>query len=238
LEKVSLVVPTFNAVATLDRCLRSVAAQDGITCELIVADGGSTDGTLEILAKRRGEIARLLPGPDGGIYDAMNKGAALATGAWLHFLGADDTLHGPRALAALLENGAMDADLLYGDVWWNDRRYAGAFDARRLACRNVCHQAILLRRTTFQRFGGFSPGYPLLADYELNLRLFGDPAVRKRWVDTIVADYGAGGRSARGDWAFELRKPRLVRQHLGVSYLEYALLQAGHQWRKLWGAAA
>ena len=239
MDKVSIIVPTFNVARTLEQCLRSVAAQSYRALELIVMDGGSTDGTLDILRRHEHALAHWRSEPDRGIYDAMNKGAAAASGDWLYFLGGDDELYDPEVLRDVFGRGAPDSDMIYGDVWWSGRRYAGRFDIYTLSRRNICHQAIFLRRAVFERLGGFSLDYPLLADYELNIRVFGDPSARTCYVDRIIARFGDQGSSTRGDPRFEADKQELLRRHLGVPNLKYHLLGLRYRllkkrsWRRL-----
>src|ERR1700757_2325371 len=98
----SIIVPTLNAATTLRACLDSVARQTCGDFELVLVDGGSTDGTSDIANSFAPSLgARLVIdcGTDQGVYDAMNRGVGLATGAWLLFLGADDTLYESDTLA-------------------------------------------------------------------------------------------------------------------------------------------
>src|SRR5690348_134930 len=91
-EKVSIIIPTYNPGKILVKALESVITQDYSNTELIVMDGGSTDGTVSLLQQYNIHIAYWKSEPDSGIYDAMNIGIAKATGTWLLFLGADDEL--------------------------------------------------------------------------------------------------------------------------------------------------
>jgi hypothetical protein len=91
---VSVIVVTKNPGSRLSAALESVWAQRHVTLELIVIDGASTDGTREFLERHRDRIAVLVSEPDAGVYDAMNKGIARATGDWIYFLGGDDRLAG------------------------------------------------------------------------------------------------------------------------------------------------
>ena len=95
----SVIIACKNPGARLHTALASVWNQRDASAELIVIDGGSADGTREWLEAQRAQIATLIAEPDGGVYDAMNKGVAAARGEWVLFLGADDRLASDRVLA-------------------------------------------------------------------------------------------------------------------------------------------
>src|SRR4051812_10747997 len=96
--QITVITAVKNRARTLGDCLRSVQAQTWKGVEHIVIDGGSTDGTLGVLASDRSRIARLISEPDGGVYDALNKGIRLATGDVVGFLHADDEYASERSL--------------------------------------------------------------------------------------------------------------------------------------------
>lgn len=215
----SIIVPTFNVAPTLRCCLDSITTQTCSDYELVLIDGGSTDGTLDV-ARSYGSILghRLLihSGPDKGPYDAMNRGVSIATGAWVLFLGADDTLHATdtltRVAAFIAEN--EPSDLVYGDVIMRSKssRYAGAFDVDRLLFeQNICHQAIFYRRELFAGIGPYNLRYRLWADWDFNIRCFSNPAVVTRYMDIVIANYNdISGLSMKEDQEFKKRLPRFV----------------------------
>jgi glycosyltransferase involved in cell wall biosynthesis len=114
---ISIVTSTLDAAAGLAHTLRSVAQQRGASFEWIVVDGGSSDGTVELLRRHEHLVARWISEPDSGIYDAWNKACALARGQWLLFIGAGDEFAAPDALSSLSAHlaGAHPAhDIVYG----------------------------------------------------------------------------------------------------------------------------
>lgn len=143
----SIIIPTLNVAAVLPACLDSIARQTCGDFELVLVDGGSTDETLDIaniFAPNLGERLIIHRDTDQGVYDAMNRGVDLATGTWLLFLGADDSLYEADTLArvAAFIGEHEPSDLVYGDVIMRSTnfRWGGAFDLDRLLFkRNICH---------------------------------------------------------------------------------------------------
>lgn len=216
----SIIIPTFNVAATLHACLDNIVNQTHGEVEVVLVDGGSTDATLDIAHSYSARLAgRLIihSGPDKGAYDAMNHGVEMASGAWLLFLGADDTLHDTDTLAQVATFiGEHDpSDLVYGDVIMrsNSSHYAGAFDLDRLLFeRNICHQAIFYRRELFTGIGPYNLRYPLWADWDFNIRCFSNPALITRHMNLVIAHYNdMSGLSKQEDTELKKRLPVFIK---------------------------
>lgn len=113
---VSVVTVVFNGKDFIERTLNNVLAQDYPNIEYIVIDGGSTDGTLEILSRYQSRLAYFCSEPDRGIYDAMNKGIAVATGAWINFMNAGDEFWAVDTVSKSAAQMLGVASILFGDV--------------------------------------------------------------------------------------------------------------------------
>ncbi|HET7535425.1 MAG TPA: glycosyltransferase family 2 protein [Candidatus Didemnitutus sp.] len=199
---ISIVVVCRNPGPQLRDALASVWAQRGVECELVVVDGGSTDGTVEWLGGTRSQMAACLTEPDVGVYDAMNKGVLLARGQWVLFLGADDRLAQDDVLArAAATLAGTKAGVLVGEAAYDDGRvyrFAGVNNAVR---RNfVHHQAAFYRRTLFADHQGFDRDLRVMGDYDFNLRLV-QRGVAFTGLAFRVAVCGSGGLSDAGAWA-------------------------------------
>jgi glycosyltransferase involved in cell wall biosynthesis len=212
----SIIVPTLNVAATVHDCLDSVVRQTHNDFELVLVDGGSTDGTLDIansFAPNLGARLVIHSGTDQGAYDAMNRGVGIAAGAWLFFLGGDDTLYEADTLArvAAFIDEHEPSDLVYGDVILrsSSSRYAGAFDLDRLLFeQNICHQSIFYRRELFDNIGPYNLRYRLWADWDFNIRCFSNPALVTRYMDIVVARYNdMSGLSSKLDEEMLKRLP-------------------------------
>jgi glycosyltransferase involved in cell wall biosynthesis len=205
---------TWRAAAHLQGALESIAAQAPRDCEVLIWDGGSDDGTQALITEHEHLVSRWWSAPDDGIYDAMERLIDRAQGRHIYFLGADDRLEAGFATAAgqLSDSNAV----YYGDVALTSdgSRYDGPFDSAKLCLRNICHQAVFAP-TALLRSERFDRRYRLLADHELNLRLWGK-GIPFHWVDAVVARFNDGGASGGGEAAFERDRFALIRRHLGL----------------------
>jgi glycosyltransferase involved in cell wall biosynthesis len=228
---VSVIVATLNSAGTLPACIDSVSAQEGVSVELLVVDGGSTDGTAQILEANDASIAHWVSEPDRGVYHAWNKALGRATGRWVCFLGADDRLAGSGTLKTLVDLGERTgADLVCSRVRYRASEKAGSSvvgqpwdwsKMTRFMC--VAHPGLLHRRSLFDRFGQFSEVYRIAGDYEYLLRL-GD-GVTAAFAEEVTVEVGGAGLSS--DATGTLREVRLIQSlapeigslKAGVNYL-------------------
>jgi len=200
--KVSIVTPSFNSAATSEETIRSVLDQQGAQVEYIVVDGGSTDGTADIIRRHGPRLAWWVSETDRGQVDALNKGCARSTGEVLGFLNADDVLM-PGALgkvtaafvadpASNIVSGALEwidaagspLGMHRGDistledildifrVWWGGRQWV--------------QPEVFFRRTLKERVGAFDERYHLAFDYDFWVRCFRTGARVTRLADTLV----------------------------------------------------
>lgn len=201
LPLVSIIIPTFNSEEKLQRCINSIKCQTYSEVEVLVVDGRSTDATLEILevCKKDFKNLKYISESDQGIYDAMNKGAMMATGEWLYFLGSDDYLYSSSVIEEIFSNKELiNNDVLYGDVWNENinAKYDGEFSYEKLTRKFICHQSIFIKRKVFLQFGPYNIRYSVSADMAFTLKTFGNPNVRWKYVNNLIAYYSSGGYSA------------------------------------------
>jgi glycosyltransferase involved in cell wall biosynthesis len=213
LPRITVCIVVFNGRQHISDALASVANQSYSDLELIVIDGGSTDGTLEVLNEYAGKITKLVSEQDSGVYDAMNKACAMAHGDWLVFLGCDDALSG--SLETIARRLTNNSTVYYGNVTIRStgRTYGGRFSRYRLMQSNICHQAIFYPKAIYKT-NSYTLKYRLLADYEYNLRLIGY-GVKFEYMNIDVAIFNAAGASGAGDPDFELDKLSIIRQNFG-----------------------
>lgn len=179
LPRISIIVATYNAEQVLDRCLQSIAAQSCRDWELIVIDGGSTDGTVAIIQSHAEHIAYWHSRPDAGIYDAWNQALPHARGDYICFLGADDALHSPdtiKDISAAVGDARYDLITCRGQIRNASgliKRVIGASwqDSKLPRHFAVCHPGLLHHRSIFERHGVFDYRYKIAADLDFLLRL-------------------------------------------------------------------
>lgn len=179
---ISVIIAVYNGKATLQQCLDSVTQQTYKNMELIVIDGGSSDGTVDVLNARSQQIAYWISEPDRGIYNAWNKALGQAKGDWICFLGADDYLWDAYVLermVAQLVQLPPDIRVAYGQIMLlnNDgvKLYPvgqpwGEVKERFKQVMCIPHPAVLHRRSLFVQRGNFDESFRIAGDYELLLR--------------------------------------------------------------------
>lgn len=224
----SIIVPLFNMAVPLRVCLTSIVRQTYSNYQVVVVDGGSTDGSMDVAAEFTAELSERLvlhSGPDEGVYDAMNRGVGIASGEWVLFLGADDALYADQTLAeiAAFLDTHSPSDLVYGDVLARSSgaRHAGTFDLDRLLFEmNICHQAIVYRRELFSTIGPYNLKYRTWADWDFNIRCFSNPALNIRYMNIIVAQWdnmsGMSSPRAGIDREFQKRLPKYFMTSAGI----------------------
>ncbi|NKE66625.1 glycosyltransferase [Ramlibacter sp. RBP-2] len=224
--KVSVVIATYNSAATLRDALESVVRQS-VPVELVVIDGNSQDGTLDILQRYRAHVAWLVSEPDRGVYDALNKGVALASGEYVYVLGSDDVLAHENALAELLAAGAHD--VIYGDVSvrLESGRVVPASTAPLASFKYhmpFSHQGAIVRRALALRHPF---GTSLASDYRHLFQLYLGGA-RFAKVDARIAVFALGGLSDRNAVRSTVDRLRInfeLRGWRGLDVLPYYALQ-------------
>jgi len=202
----SIITVTKNAAATLERSILSVAKQRHRPLDYIIVDGASSDATPAIVAEYGNVVTRFVSEPDQGIYDAMNKGLALARGDFVFFLGADDRLIDGEVLADVAASlDRAPCDFLYGgiEVRFVDGRAvpfmppppeeALAF----MICGCLPHQASFASRRAFEIAGKFDPRYRIAGDYDWFLRVLTADGLVTRRTERTIASYQMGGLSNR-----------------------------------------
>jgi glycosyltransferase involved in cell wall biosynthesis len=234
--RISLITVCWNAERTIADTLRSIDTQTYRDFEHIIIDGGSSDSTLAIIASAPAENRRVVSEPDGGIYEAMNKGIGLASGDIIGFLNADDTFESSGSLetvAAALEDEAYNGcygDLIYVSNQHPDRtvRYwkscpfkPGSFG------RGWCppHPTFYVRRHIYDRFGTFDLRYRLAADVELMMRFLEVARIKTVYIPRVLVRMRLGGATNKNVQNISRQNKEVLRaladHGLGVSILMF-----------------
>lgn len=201
---VSVVTVVKNAAHTIAECMESVREQT-FPAEHVIVDGGSTDGTLDVIRRNLGTSATLVSEPDRGIYDAMNKGLNLASGDVAGILNADDVYAGPTVIEEVARVFAAGADSCYGDLLVVDRRnpvrvirrwLSGDYDRKRFYWGWMPpHPTFFARRSLYRKLGAFRLDLRTAADYELMLRFLLKHGVPTVYIPRVLVRMRSGGLS-------------------------------------------
>ena len=241
--KISIITITYNSAKTLPRALESVRSQTYGDIEHIIIDGASTDGTKELIINYQLSIinsqspkVRWVSEPDGGIYDALNKGIRMATGDVIGFLHSDDVLYSPDSIgqiAAAFES--TKADVVYGDLQYCNgdkvtRRWrSNAFKPSSLKFGWMPpHPTLYVRRKVYEQVGEYDSWFRISADYDMILRIF-TAGYKTHYIPQVLVSMETGGASNR-DAKARLSKTQedyfvLKKNHVGAGLLTVACKQ-------------
>ena len=240
---VSIITPVFNAKNEIERNIDEVQRQTYANKEHIIIDGGSTDGTPEVLKRKNDEVDYWISETDTGIYDAMNKGIDAAHGEWIYFLGVDDCFYQQDTLESIIQKTkiADDVDLIIGNIVYpGGKIFISRFDKTIYFKNTIHHQGAFYRRRVFKNFhygrtvsSGLKKDFIISGDYQLNLHLFARMAKHIN-VDEIIARCGRGV-SMKG--RFVGYREEIIIRHLYMNFFKaiffdlITLLRYG--WKKI-----
>jgi len=197
--RITVVTVVFNGSETLERTILSVIGQTYKNIQYIIIDGGSTDSTLDIIRKYEHAIDRWVSEPDGGIYDAMNKGVRYASGNWINFMNGGDEFAGPGVLSGLADRLVDSLDLIYGDVEVQNKDLCVTVKPssrnNHIPIRGMlaCHQSIVFRTEWFRRYP-YNLDYDLAADFDSLCHILGNGGKAEK-VPPVIARVNTKGVS-------------------------------------------
>lgn len=205
--KISIITVCFNEEDTVEKTLLSIINQSYQNIEMVVIDGGSTDGTVDIIKKHQDKIAYFVSEPDSGLYNAMNKGIDAATGDFLYFLNANDTLFDKSTIEKIATciDKNPDARFIFGDVryikpngdfFMDMIEYDNQEKNLLFIKQNICHQAVFYDKTLFEEFGKYSEKLKIHSDTKFNIECLSVHKVKTVYVPMIIANFVWGGASS------------------------------------------
>jgi glycosyltransferase involved in cell wall biosynthesis len=243
---ISIITVSLNSAATIEATLLSVSGQTHRDIEHIIVDGGSTDGTLEIVNRHRSNFSHVISEPDHGLYDAMNKGIGLASGDVIGLINSDDLYADNRVLQRVSDffSANPDIDACYGDLcyvkydeptkivrYWRSNPYQSGLFRKGWV---PPHPTLYVRREIFQRCGAFDLSYRIAADFEFMLRLFVTHQIKTAYLPHIMIMMRLGGttnRSYKNIVLQNLEIRRALRSHKVPSSLTGFIAHKG--WSRL-----
>lgn len=206
--KVSIITITYNSGKSIADAINSVISQTYPNIEYIVVDGKSKDNTVEVVRSFGDKITKFVSEPDKGIYDALNKGIAMATGDVIGFMHSDDLFANEHIIRHVVDKfTANDTDSLYGDlqyVYKDDTnkvlRYwkSGNFSLRQLKLGWMPpHPTLYIKRWVYEKYGGFNINMGIAADYDTMLRFLGKHKISTQYLPEVMVKMRVGGASNR-----------------------------------------
>lgn len=211
--KISIITICFNSAETLEKTILSVAEQSYKNMEYIIIDGNSKDDTLAIIKKHEDKISKWISEPDKGLYDAMNKGIAMATGDLIGILNSDDTFYSTTVIEEIAnfhKQNDIEASVgniiqhnedgkivrLYSSKYWNPKKLKIGFMPP--------HPSIFLKTTLFSTYGSYDLGFKIGADYELIIRFFLKNNISWKYSGITTTAMLVGGLSSSGSASYKL----------------------------------
>ena len=206
--KITVITAVYNNKRTILEALESVLSQSYKNVEHIVIDGGSTDGTVEAIRSFGNKIEKFVSEPDGGIYDALNKGIALATGDVVGFLNSDDVYAHDRVLEKIVRAFQHEnADSVYGDLNYVKRddisKVVRHWKSHEFSLKKLRrgwmppHPTFYVKREIYEKYGGFDTSFKIAADYDSILRFLGLQQISTTYVPEVLVQMRLGGVSNR-----------------------------------------
>ncbi len=197
---ISILTVVYNCVDTLEQTIKSVLSQTYFNIDYIIIDGGSTDGTIDIIKRYAAQIKYWVSEKDQGIFDAMNKGIKLVNdqNSYILFLNADDYLYSQTSIEKIVSN-INNEDFLYGKILSTGASASIVLGKEltyyELPLSMIQHQASFAKKKLFTELGGFNTSYKIAADFEFGVRVM-EGEFKHKFINEIVAVMRMGGASS------------------------------------------
>ena len=229
--KISIITVVYNSVQLIERTIKSIIHQSYSNLEYIIIDGGSYDGTVDVIKKYERNIQKWISEPDKGIYDAMNKGIHLANGDYILFINSGDELYNNEVLSKIFINN-LNADVIYGDTSITDihgnligkRRLR---PPKRLSYKSfkkgmlVSHQSFIVKKTIAPNY---NLDYKYSADYDWCIRILKN-AKNVQNSNITISKFLQGGKTSETIYSGLFERFTIMLKHYGISNaLTYTIL--------------
>lgn len=224
--KLTVITICYNNKQVEDTC-KSVVNQSFQDFEWIVVDGGSTDGTLDILNQYKDRINVFISEKDSGVYNAMNKGIAASNGEYLQFLNGGDYFNNENVLKNII--GELDGtDLVYGDLKiLSDepfiKKYPDKLPQNYFIYESLPHPATFIKKDLFDKFGKYKEDYKIVSDWEKWIIFIKENNCSYKHISEIIADYGLDGISAVLDDTHKRERAEVIKKYYDVDINQDAI---------------
>lgn len=225
MPKITIIMAVYNRVDKIEQSISSIVNQTYENLECIIIDGGSTDGTVDIIKKYDDKIAYWCSEPDAGIYDAWNKGIVHAMGEYINFIGSDDALYDDSSITNIVTQLNENVDVLAGNIVLVYEKNGFEILMNNDKIKNqsnynggcILTQGTLIKRTIFDKYR-FDTSYKIAADYKFFLQYYYDESVRIKFIDDVIQYFSDGGVSSI-EFDFVKQEDNKIYKELGLEKL-------------------
>lgn len=197
-SKVSIITVCYNAESVIENTIKSIISQIDIDFQFVIIDGGSTDGTSELISKYKSQIDYYISEPDNGIYDAMNKGIIHSIGEWIIFMNAGDFFYDSKTLSEIFQNNVDDKVVLFGHTSFmiNGKLKVKSIPNLKFFWKGmpICHQSVLVKRDELV-LHYFDLNYTYSSDYDLLYKIYNKYPNRFHYTNSILSVISTNGFS-------------------------------------------
>lgn len=231
LPKLTIITPVYNSEKYLKEYFENILLINYQNLEIIIVDGRSKDDSLKIINSYKNQLnLKVISEDDHGIYDAMNKGIKISMGDYIYFMGADDFLYNNDIFKKLLSDKTiLEYDFIYGNFCFkfSKKIRGGMRNQEDILLHNICHQAIIYKKTIFNKIGFYNLKYKICADYDLNIRCFYSNQIKIKYINEVIGTFDSTGTSSNGcDKEFIKFHKQIIIQKLGYFYyIKYNIYQ-------------
>lgn len=221
--KITIITAVYNRVDKIEQCISSVVNQTYDNLEYIVIDGGSTDGTADVIKKYNDKITYWCSEPDNGVYDAWNKGIARATGDYINFIGSDDAMYNDKVIERIAPYLKDNIEVLAGNVmvvredsyfeFLQSNKHVLRRDEYKGGC--IVTQGTFIKRSLCNKYK-FDTSYKVAADYKFFLKYYNDGSVQIKFIDDVIQYFSNGGISG-ADLDFVRNEDNRIYNELGLN---------------------
>lgn len=225
--KLSIITINYNNYCGLQKTLESVFGQTFTDYEYIIIDGGSTDGSKELIEKYKNEFVYWVSEKDEGVYQAMNKGITKASGEYLLFLNSGDSLYSDNSLKVFHESS--DADIVYANIWVNSsegnwiKTYPSTLTFGYFLQDTLPHPASLIKKSLFQNCGLYNEQNEIVSDWEFFMNAICLYKATYKYLDCILSVFNYDGMSSKMENQILIKeeKDRVLNKYYGAFLPDY-----------------
>lgn len=227
--KLSILTVNLNNISGLQKTIESVIPQTFTDYEFIIIDGGSTDGSMDVIKKYQDNITSWVSEPDKGIYNAMNKGIKMAKGEYCLFLNSGDCLVDGYSLEQFMNESAKE-DFIYGnlDTARGPRKYSNKLSFMTFFSGTITHQAVFIKTGLFQKYGLYDESLTIVADWQFFLKTIIVGNCTYKHIDKSLCNYDVTGVSTNPKYQSQVasQREKVLREMFPMMYDDYLAMNS------------